>query len=87
MSLSPEQCRAARALLGWTQDELAERAEVSRGTVRGFERGQHVIHRSTATAILRAFEEEGIVLLDSDESGGIGVRRAPSAGRGGGDNA
>ena len=40
MPLTPAQCRAARALLDWTQDELAERAEVSRGTIRGFESGQ-----------------------------------------------
>ena len=41
MLLTPEQCRAGRALLTWTQDDLATRAEVSRSTVRGFESGQH----------------------------------------------
>lgn len=86
MSLTPEQCRAARALLGWTQDELAARAELSRGTVRGFERGQHSLHRSTARALRQVFEEEGIVLLGPDESGGIGVRRAASLGSSGGNN-
>ena len=27
--LSPEQCRAARALLNWTQADLAERVSIS----------------------------------------------------------
>ena len=79
MPLTPEQCRAARALLDWTRDELAGRAEVSRGTVRGFETGQHALHRSTAAAIRRALEEGGVLLLDPDASGGVGVRRTPSA--------
>jgi DNA-binding Xre family transcriptional regulator len=46
--LSSEQCRAARALLDWTQEELAERAGVSRSTVRGFENGQHEPHRASS---------------------------------------
>lgn len=37
MPIPPTQCRAARALLDWTQHELAERAEGGHGTIRGFE--------------------------------------------------
>lgn len=70
------QCRAARALLNWTQAELARRAGVSPGTVRGFELGRHVLHRASATAIRQALEAAGIVLLDPDAGGGEGVRRA-----------
>lgn len=74
MPLTPAQCRAARALLDWTQDELAERAEVSRGTVRGFESGQHALQRSTAAAMRRAFEAGGVILMEADRDGGQGVR-------------
>ena len=73
MTLTSGQCRAARALLDWTQDDLAERAEVSRSTVRGFEGGQHELQRSTGTAIRRALEEAGIVILERDAAGGEGV--------------
>ncbi len=76
MSLTPAQCRAARALLAWTQDHLAERAAVSRGTIRGFETGQHALQRATAAAIRRAFEAAGIALLAADAMGGAGVRFA-----------
>ena len=65
MQLTPAQCRAARALLDWTQDELAGRAEVSRGTIRGFESGQHALQRSTAAAVRRALEAGGVILLEA----------------------
>ena len=35
--LTPEQCRAARAVLGWSREDLAQKAGVSAGTVVGFE--------------------------------------------------
>ncbi|WP_137126358.1 helix-turn-helix transcriptional regulator [Roseomonas sp. HF4] len=80
MPLSAAQCRAARALLDWTQAELARRADVSPGTVRGFEVGRHALHRATAAAIRHAFEVAGLVLLDPGQDGGEGVRRAPGPG-------
>jgi transcriptional regulator with XRE-family HTH domain len=74
MPLTPAQCRAARALLNWTQEELAERAEVSRGTIRGFESGQHALQRSTAAAVRRALEGGGVILVEADHGGGHGAR-------------
>jgi len=71
--LSSEQCRAARALLDWTQEELAERAGVSRSTVRGFENGQHEPHRASAAMIRTALEQAGVMLIDADDQG-EGVR-------------
>ncbi len=80
MSLTASQCRAARALLDWTQADLASGACVSPGTIRGFEAGQRVLHRATATAIRQALEAAGVVLLGADAEGGEGVRRAGAAG-------
>jgi transcriptional regulator with XRE-family HTH domain len=78
--LTPEQCRAARALLDWTQEELAARAQVSRSTIRGFENGMHHLHRSSAAVIRQALEAAGVVLLDpgtsGDEGPGVRLRRA-----------
>ena len=76
MSLTAPQCRAARALLDWTQAELARHAAVSAGTVRGFEASRHVLHRATSAAIRQALEAAGVVFLDPDAAGGEGVRRA-----------
>lgn len=74
MPLTPGQCRAARALLDCTQDDLAAAADVSRSTVRGFEGGQHSLHRASTAAIRRALEARGVFFLDADEHGGPGVR-------------
>jgi transcriptional regulator with XRE-family HTH domain len=74
MPLTPQQCRAARGLLDWTQEELAERAGVSRGTVRGFENGRHELHRGSAAVIRGALEAAGVVLIDPDHETGSGVR-------------
>ena len=73
-SLSPEQCRAARGLLDWTQEELADWAGVSRSTVRDFERGRHDLHRASAAVIRTAFEEAGVLLIGAEGDFGPGVR-------------
>lgn len=73
MDLSPEQCRAARALLDWTQECLATRAGVSRSTVRDFERHRHVLHRGTEVLLIRTLQDAGVVLLPPGELG-QGVR-------------
>lgn len=71
--LLPCQCRAARGLLDWTQEELASRAGVSRSTVREFEHARHVLQAASAERIVAAFEGAGVVLT-SEDGGGAGVR-------------
>ncbi|MBX9934841.1 MAG: helix-turn-helix domain-containing protein [Methylobacterium sp.] len=73
-SLSPEQCRAARGLIDWTQEELADRAGVSRSTVRDYEKGRHDLHRASAAMIKNAFEAAGVILIGADGFLGPGVR-------------
>jgi hypothetical protein len=58
--LTPAQCHAARGLLAWTQQDLADAAKVARATVRGFEGGRHQLHRSTEALILAALGGAGI---------------------------
>ncbi|MCS0493777.1 helix-turn-helix domain-containing protein [Ancylobacter mangrovi] len=75
MQLSPEQCRAARGLLDWTQESLAARAGVSRSTVRDFERHRHALHRGTESLLIRTLQDAGIILLPADEHGpGVRIR-------------
>lgn len=73
MSLSPEQCRAARALIGLSQGELAHQANVARATVADFERGTRVPHPNNLAAIRRALEAAGVDFIQED-GGGPGVR-------------
>lgn len=72
--LLPEQCRAARALLNWTQAELAQMAGVSRSTVRDFEGHRHELHRSNAALLIKTLEAAGVRFLPPDDEGGPGVR-------------
>ena len=66
---SPELCRAARGLLDWTQNDLAEAAEVSRSTIRDFEGHRHEIHRATSAQLRRAFEDHAVVFVAIDGVG------------------
>ena len=82
MNLCPEQCRAARGLLDWSQAELAEHAGVSRSTVRDFEGGRHELHRASEAQIVRALEEAGVRLIGADEAGpGVRLVRPPDGER------
>ena len=76
--LESAQIRAARALLGWKQDDLAKAARVGIATIRRIEgqEGPMMGYVSTLTRIQSAFEDAGIRLLDKDSEGGIGVRLA-----------
>jgi ribosome-binding protein aMBF1 (putative translation factor) len=71
--IRPEQCRAARGLLSWSQQDLAEKAAVGVVTVRQFEANAHVPRRATLHVIERAFEEAGVEFID-ENGGGPGVR-------------
>ena len=75
--MTPVVCRAARGLLGWTQDELARRAEVVPGTVRGFELGKSVPRRASLAVIQRTLEHAGVSFVaDPDRGrGGVSGRR------------
>jgi transcriptional regulator with XRE-family HTH domain len=73
LSLTPAQCRAARGLLDWTQEELAEMAGVCRSTVRDFEKGRHDLSRSSEAQITAALAGAGVYLISAGEMG-PGVR-------------
>jgi transcriptional regulator with XRE-family HTH domain len=66
--LTPEQSRAARGWLAWSQEDLAERAHVSLSTIRDFEKGRRVPIANNLNAIQSAIEGAGIKLV-FDEGG------------------
>src|SRR5512137_1516432 len=72
------QFRAARALVDWSQDELAARAGVGRATVGDFERGARKPMRQNLLAMRRTLEAAGILFLWSAD-GGEGVVVASAA--------
>ena len=76
--LQVAQLRAARALLGWRQEDIAQAARISVATIRRIEsqEGQLAGYVSTVVKIQTAFEHAGIQFIDDDELGGFGVRMA-----------
>ena len=67
--LTPAQIRAARAMLDWTQGELAKRAGISKTGLNNIERGSADPKASTLTAIWRAIEDAGVEFTNGDEPG------------------
>jgi transcriptional regulator with XRE-family HTH domain len=69
-----EQIRAARALLGWSQTELASRAGLSLPTVKRVEGGFGPdVSSDSRSKLVRALENAGIEFID-ENGGGLGVR-------------
>lgn len=73
--MTPAQCRAARALINWSQEALAERAGVSVTSIRNFERGATVPVRNNLLALQGALEGAGVIFIASNGEG-PGVRLA-----------
>lgn len=67
--LLPAQVRAARALLDWSQDDLARRAGVGLSTVKDMEIGKRDPSSDSVAAIRRALEVEGVRFLPSNGEG------------------
>ena len=76
---TPEQCRAARALLGWSQQDLANQARVGIVTVNQLENGLSRPRPATLDVIQRALESAGVEFIDENGSGpGVRFRRPTS---------
>ncbi len=76
--IQPAQCRAARGLLGWSQQELAEKAGVGVVTVRQLEIGVQKPRRATLEVVRRALETAGVEFIEAN-GGGEGVRLRKSS--------
>jgi transcriptional regulator with XRE-family HTH domain len=61
--ISPAQVRAARALLAWSQQDLARQARVGTSTVADFERGHRTPVANNSEAMRVALENAGISFL------------------------
>lgn len=75
--ITARQTRAARALLGWTQETLAEKALVSLTALKRLESESGLkVYETTRDQVRRALEANGIVFLNSDQGEGVMFVRA-----------
>lgn len=72
--ISPAQIRMARAALGISVRELAERSQVADSTIHRFESNKGGMQTGTLDRIQAALEAEGVMFLAADAGGGPGVR-------------
>ena len=83
--ITARQSRAARALLGWTQETLADKARVSLTALKRLESESGLdVYETTRDQVRRALEAAGVVLLSTDQGEGVlrlhdeNQRRSPS---------
>jgi len=78
--LSSPQCRAARALLDWSREQLAEASKVSLRTIVDFERGARQPREITLDALHSAMEKAGVIFVpENGEGAGVRLRKARPA--------
>ena len=70
--ITGRQVRAARALLNWKQEMLAERALVALTALKRLESERGLsVHESTRDQVRRALETAGVLFIDSDRGRGV----------------
>ena len=80
-AITPAVCKAARALAGLNQSELATAAKVGESTIHNFEVGRSVPNAKNMADIIAALEKAGVEFIE-ENGGGPGVRLAkPKRGR------
>jgi transcriptional regulator with XRE-family HTH domain len=67
VTITPAQCRAARALLGWTQVSLGRKAYLGESTIRDFEAGRRVPAKNNLGAMAAALEAAGVEFATGGE--------------------
>lgn len=74
--VTARQIRAARALLGWSQQQLADKAIVSLNAVTRLEKSRVDSRISTVVAVEKALLKAGIDFIPADTRGeGVRLRR------------
>lgn len=74
MQITADQCRAARSLLDWTQDQLATNAVVSRATIADFESSARQPMKNNLRSIADCMFAAGIEFIPEEGDLGVGVR-------------
>ena len=69
MEFTPGQCRAARALIGWSQEHLATASKVAKATIANFELGKRSPYDRTLDDLRGALEAAGVEFTNGDEPG------------------
>jgi transcriptional regulator with XRE-family HTH domain len=75
LPITPQQCRDARKLLGWSEVDLAHRTGVGPAALGRFESGSGALDRDILGRILGVFEAAGVEFVHS----GVSLKSGPGA--------
>jgi ribosome-binding protein aMBF1 (putative translation factor) len=75
--LTGEQVRAARALLSWPEERLADAACISPDAIRQFEDGGMVSRHATSDVLRRVLEAHGVEFIAENGSVCVHYRSEP----------
>lgn len=79
VEITPVLCRSARALLDWSQPQLAAASGLGLSTVVDFERQRRLVTSDSISSIRAALETAGVQFLDAgDKASGPGVAINPT---------
>jgi transcriptional regulator with XRE-family HTH domain len=78
-TITPEQCRGARAMLGLSRAELAKLAKVAQDTLANFEAGNRTPYARTLADVRAALEEKGASFVNEAERSGVLVPNGAKA--------
>jgi transcriptional regulator with XRE-family HTH domain len=81
MVLTPAQLRAARALLGWSREDLAASSGVGVNTTKDFEINNSNPKLETVRKWKRSLEAAGVTFQEETDTEGPGVRLKKKAGK------
>ena len=74
--ITSRQVRAARALLGWTQEMLADKALVALTALKRLESDRLGVRDGTREAVENALKRVGVVFISSDRGEGVMLLRS-----------
>jgi DNA-binding XRE family transcriptional regulator len=78
MELTAAQCRAARGLIGWSQQQLATASKVAKPTIANFEAGKSAPYERTTKDLIVALESAGVIFVAENGDGpGVRLRKIP----------
>ncbi|HTU65573.1 MAG TPA: hypothetical protein VMF52_06475 [Steroidobacteraceae bacterium] len=72
-ALTASQCRAGRALIEWSQQQLSQAASIDVSTIADFEKRLRKADETTRRRLRAALETGGVVFI-AENGGGAGVR-------------